>query len=322
MSTSEIYKDYHTFGSIMPGRNFNSNQYRYGFNGQEKVDEISGSGNHNTALFGELDTRLGRRWNLDPKPNLSVSQYAVFGNNPIWQSDFALDTPSIGNRIIGGLKTVGGAAEMTAGAIGGAASSWTGIGAVVGGAAVVHGADVTSTGFKQMWTGEDAQTLTAQGISGGLQTAGVSETTANAVSSYMDTGLSIALTAGASYRPVIKAPNAPIVANTVQSTELVTKYPANAAVAGTTERTFLMPGQVIDRFGSRTGNWFSLPGTSYGARSIPPGLSPYNQYTVLKPFEVQGSLASPGFLSGQVGFGPQFQSPVSVGVLLKKGIIK
>lgn len=66
--------------------------YRFGFNSHEKVDEISGAGNHNTALFGELDTRLGRRWNLDPKPNPSISSYAVFGNNPIWYNDVLLDT--------------------------------------------------------------------------------------------------------------------------------------------------------------------------------------------------------------------------------------
>jgi len=64
----------------------------YGFNGIEKADEISGEGNHYTALFGEYDSRLGRRWNQDPKPNPSISNYAVFANNPIWYSDVLLDT--------------------------------------------------------------------------------------------------------------------------------------------------------------------------------------------------------------------------------------
>src|SRR5690606_26059713 len=39
------------------------------------------------ALFWEYDTRLGRRWNLDPKPQISISDYAAFGNNPIWYND-------------------------------------------------------------------------------------------------------------------------------------------------------------------------------------------------------------------------------------------
>jgi hypothetical protein len=61
--------------------------YLFGFNTQEKVDEVSGDGNHNTALFWEYDTRLGRRWNLDPKPQMNISDYAVMGNNPILMND-------------------------------------------------------------------------------------------------------------------------------------------------------------------------------------------------------------------------------------------
>jgi hypothetical protein len=62
----------------------------YGFNGQEKCPEIAEG--HTTALFWEYDSRLGRRWNLDPKPNPSVSQYATFENNPIWLSDVKGDS--------------------------------------------------------------------------------------------------------------------------------------------------------------------------------------------------------------------------------------
>ncbi len=68
------------------------NVYRYAFNGIEKADEIAGAGNHYTAVFGEYDSRLGRRWNQDPKPNTSISNYAVFGNNPIWFSDPFFDS--------------------------------------------------------------------------------------------------------------------------------------------------------------------------------------------------------------------------------------
>ena len=66
--------------------------YRYGFNGQEKVDEVAGEGNHNTALFWEYDTRTARRWNQDPKPNPSISNYACFAGNPIMFSDVLGDT--------------------------------------------------------------------------------------------------------------------------------------------------------------------------------------------------------------------------------------
>jgi Metallopeptidase toxin 2 len=61
--------------------------YRYGFNGQEKVDEISGVGNHNTALFWEYDTRLGRRWNVDPVMKPWRSPFDAFNNNPIIMID-------------------------------------------------------------------------------------------------------------------------------------------------------------------------------------------------------------------------------------------
>jgi hypothetical protein len=68
--------------------------YRYGFNGQEKVDEIAGVGNHNTvSSFGreEYDTRLGRRWNLDPVDQVNISNYACFYNNPISIADIMGD---------------------------------------------------------------------------------------------------------------------------------------------------------------------------------------------------------------------------------------
>jgi hypothetical protein len=90
--------DYSPFGVQLDGRKQQVNFYRRGFNGQEKVDEISGSGNHNTALFWEYDTRLGRRWNRDPKPNPSLSDYATFANNPIWFNDPLGDIFKIGTK--------------------------------------------------------------------------------------------------------------------------------------------------------------------------------------------------------------------------------
>ncbi|MBW8688405.1 RHS repeat-associated core domain-containing protein [Chitinophaga rhizophila] len=59
--------------------------YRYGFNGQEKSTEV-GNSNY-TAEFWEYDSRIGRRWNLDPKPIEGISSYSVMGNNPISNID-------------------------------------------------------------------------------------------------------------------------------------------------------------------------------------------------------------------------------------------
>jgi RHS repeat-associated protein len=64
-----------------------SGGYRYGFGGQLKDDEISGSGNHYTSDFWEYDPRTGRRWNLDPVDQISISNYVAFRNNPIYFID-------------------------------------------------------------------------------------------------------------------------------------------------------------------------------------------------------------------------------------------
>ena len=72
----------------MPGRSFNRNAYRYGsVNGQENDDEIFVGAS--TAMYWEYDSRLGRRWNIDPEYKLfpHESPYACFHNNPNFYSD-------------------------------------------------------------------------------------------------------------------------------------------------------------------------------------------------------------------------------------------
>ena len=74
----------------MPGRSFNSNSYRFGMNGQEKDDEITGTtGSHYTAQFWEYDSRICRRWNIEPKfmKYPFLSPYNTFENNPIYFKD-------------------------------------------------------------------------------------------------------------------------------------------------------------------------------------------------------------------------------------------
>jgi len=91
-------QDYYPGGSLMPGRNYNPDTYRFGFNGQEKDDEIAGTGNSYTAMFWQYDPRILRRWNRDPKPNPAISVYATFSNNPIWFSDPLGDTIIVGKN--------------------------------------------------------------------------------------------------------------------------------------------------------------------------------------------------------------------------------
>ena len=75
--------DYYPFGMV--ARSYNPTSYLYGFNGQEKVDEL-GEG-HTTALFWEYDGRLGKRWNVDPVKDESESPFATNKNNPVKYDD-------------------------------------------------------------------------------------------------------------------------------------------------------------------------------------------------------------------------------------------
>ena len=90
-NTLDSFSDY-PFGMLMPGRIDSTEKYKFGFNGQERSDDIKGIGKHNTALFWEYDTRLGRRLNLDPKPDISYSFYSAFKDNPISNVDVKGDT--------------------------------------------------------------------------------------------------------------------------------------------------------------------------------------------------------------------------------------
>ena len=98
--------DYYGGGSPMPGRNFNSNSYRYGYNkGSEKDDEITGvTGSHFTTEFREGDTRLLIWWGGDPKPNASLSPYSYMNGNPILFNDPLGDIVDYGKLGHGGLK--------------------------------------------------------------------------------------------------------------------------------------------------------------------------------------------------------------------------
>lgn len=85
---------YEPFGSLLPGRNYSSDAYRFGFNGQEKDNEVYGSeGTSYTAEFWQYDPRVARRWNLDPVVAPWESGYAAFRNNPIFLNDPSGDCP-------------------------------------------------------------------------------------------------------------------------------------------------------------------------------------------------------------------------------------
>jgi RHS repeat-associated protein len=83
-------KDYYPFGMMMPGRKYSSGtQYRYGFNGKEKDNEVVDGGNAIHFEFRDYDPRIGRFKSIDPKSSSYAWQtpYAYHRNNPITSTD-------------------------------------------------------------------------------------------------------------------------------------------------------------------------------------------------------------------------------------------
>ena len=75
----------------MPGRSYQSSDYRYGYNGGEKLNEIYNEGNYVDLGARGVDTRLGRlNWSIDPRAAEYPwqSPYAYFDNSPIVQLDY------------------------------------------------------------------------------------------------------------------------------------------------------------------------------------------------------------------------------------------
>jgi len=72
--------------------NGEKDRYRFGYNGQEKDNEIAGVGNFTGAEFWEYSTQIGRRLNLDPITNSSTSPYSAFKDNPLYYYDIKGDS--------------------------------------------------------------------------------------------------------------------------------------------------------------------------------------------------------------------------------------
>ncbi|HYD22299.1 MAG TPA: hypothetical protein VEB40_12540, partial [Flavipsychrobacter sp.] len=81
-------------------------KYRFGYDTQERIDEVAGVGNHYTALYWEYDPRDVKRWNVDPVSIPGFGGYAVFNSNPIIFVDPLGDYSKVGawwrNSVNGG----------------------------------------------------------------------------------------------------------------------------------------------------------------------------------------------------------------------------
>ncbi|MFN7676396.1 RHS repeat-associated core domain-containing protein [Flavobacterium sp.] len=88
--TSRSYtKCRYPFGSLVPNRHGSTADYRYGFNGKEKDDEVMGEGNFQDYGMRMYNPRIGRFFNVDPLtamyPYLTPYQFA--SNRPIDGND-------------------------------------------------------------------------------------------------------------------------------------------------------------------------------------------------------------------------------------------
>jgi RHS repeat-associated protein len=82
-----LLSDYYSFGSLMPGRSYfsASSNIKYGYQGQEKLNEIDGEGNFLNFAFRIQDARLGRFLSIDPleRKYPGNSPYAFSENNVV-----------------------------------------------------------------------------------------------------------------------------------------------------------------------------------------------------------------------------------------------
>ena len=89
--TSEILSstDYYPFGFQMPGRVYEAERYRYGFNSMEKDDELKGSGNSYDFGARIYDPRVGRWLAVDilAAKYPDISPYVFVANNTLYYFD-------------------------------------------------------------------------------------------------------------------------------------------------------------------------------------------------------------------------------------------
>jgi RHS repeat-associated protein len=307
-------QDYYPGGSILPGRSFNSNAYRFGFNGMEKDDEVSGTGNSYTAEFWQYDSRLMRRWNLDPVDQVSISNYAAFRNNPIVFVDPNGDTPTEyrdenGNTLA---NTNDGSDDIIT-------ISNDRLDEFKENVKYTPENMQNAQGWNDYWKNESLGFETTgdrEAVLGQLNSQwsrqkainyiqdpslenAVAFSAAEVASQWTNPYLVIGgLSAGlAGIRPSPKTVSPP------------RNYPVRPDVSGTSMPRTLQPGEMLGRYGPLKGKWASPQGTSFGSRSIPSYLRAGGEtkLQVVKPLKVNQSLANPGQLPYQTGYGVQYQ---------------
>jgi RHS repeat-associated protein len=220
-----------------------------------------------------LAASLKPEWLLNPQ---KLNLYAYCANQPtICFDPSGLDGWT---RFWGGVKAVGGAIEIVVGVGAGAATSWTGVGAVAGGAVALHGADTLVAGVRQAVSGEKTQSGTAYVIT----TATGSETAGDLI----DAGIGIVGTAGVG--AMAKAPA--IAATTAETT---------SALGGVAKGSGLVHLTTTERAAAITSEQL-LKGSSYAgpsANATAEGLA-ITARTGLLPSQAQAAVQIPNQAAG------------------------
>jgi RHS repeat-associated protein len=98
-----VMRDYYAFGMEMPGQQYAAAEYRYGFNGMERDNEVKGRGDSYDFGARMYDPRVGRFWRMDPLGFQSpfYSPFLFAGNRPIWKIDINGESEGDPKRIKG-----------------------------------------------------------------------------------------------------------------------------------------------------------------------------------------------------------------------------
>jgi RHS repeat-associated protein len=96
----QSYNNYYPFGMLMPGRNASSESYRYGFNGKEMDNDMSGGKTGAVYDYGFriYDSRITKFLSVDPLTSEYpwYTPYQFAGNMPIW----AIDMDGLEEKIV------------------------------------------------------------------------------------------------------------------------------------------------------------------------------------------------------------------------------
>ena len=196
----EEVNHYYPFGALMGDRcGVSRNKYKY--IGKE-LDTMYGWNmqDHEARWY---DPIVGRWMVTDPlqEKYYDISTYCYAYNHPTryvdptgmegWLSDWWKQN-NVGTRLLGCIQMAGGSIEAVGGGIGGILTAETGVGLAGGFALLLHGADNTYAGAKQMLTGKSQTTYTYTGTKYASQKLGASEETAEQIATTVDVGTSLA----------------------------------------------------------------------------------------------------------------------------------